>query len=158
MNLTKKQRETIRVLFGGKCAYCGVDLTGRWHADHVDPVERQFKFVRDKRDRLRMVATGKLYRPQNDRLENLYPACAPCNIDKHCSLLEAWRKRLEDLAENCRRNVSAFRHAERFGRVTIVGGPVVFWFEKYRSNLCDAEPPAGPLIKPGRDGQFGTRE
>lgn len=139
MTLTKKQRADLRMKFGGKCAYCGVELTGKWHADHVESVYREWKFVRDKDGRLRTATTGKLYRPENDRLDNFFPACAPCNIDKGASPLEEWRKRLEDLAENCRRNVSAFRHAERFGRVTIVAGPVIFWFEKYQAQHGQVE-------------------
>lgn len=40
MKLTKKQRAELRDKFGGRCAYCGVDLPERWHADHYEAVKR----------------------------------------------------------------------------------------------------------------------
>ena len=33
--LTPAKREQLRMMFGGKCAYCGCEFTGKWHADHV---------------------------------------------------------------------------------------------------------------------------
>ena len=44
MKLSKADRETVRMKFGGKCAYCGCDLPERWHADHFEPVVRELKF------------------------------------------------------------------------------------------------------------------
>ncbi|EQZ24729.1 hypothetical protein G977_04718 [Escherichia coli UMEA 3585-1] len=36
MALTKKQREKLRMKFGGRCAYCGCELTEKgWHAEVV---------------------------------------------------------------------------------------------------------------------------
>ncbi len=131
MKLSQKGRTSLRMKFGGKCGYCGRELPEKgWHADHIAPVARELKFARDKNDRTIMVATGRLYRPENDHEGNLMPACAPCNIDKSGSELEAWRDRLNRLSDNLRRNSSAFRHAERFGRVVIVVEPVKFWFER----------------------------
>src|SRR5208337_782788 len=129
------QREELRMMFGGKCAYCGCVLPEKgWHADHVEPVNRELGFATGKDGRTILVATGRFYRPQNDRLDNLFPSCAPCNIDKGGSRLEDWRRHLnERIVEGLRRNSSTFRHAERFGRVIIVPGPLVFWFEKYRA-------------------------
>jgi hypothetical protein len=133
MTITPRQREEIRMMFGGRCAYCGCLLDGKWHLDHVEPVERELKFAKNKDNRTVMVATGELYKPENDRIENLYPACVPCNIDKGSTPLEDWRTYLaERIVDGLRRNSSTFRHAERFGRVLITPGPLVFWFEKYR--------------------------
>jgi hypothetical protein len=128
--------------FGGRCAYCGIELPERgWHADHVEPVDRVLKMATDRLGNSKFVASGQLRNREADTIENLFPACAPCNIDKRSSPLYIWRKRLEDLANNCRRTVSAFRHAERFGRVTIVNGPVIFWFEKYQASARETAAP-----------------
>lgn len=96
MPLTKTQREALKPMFGGRCAYCGCELGDKWHADHVEPVYRNFD--------------GRLLNPHNERPDNYFPACVPCNLFK--SVL--------------------FRTAERFGLIQEVQKPVVFWFEQYQ--------------------------
>lgn len=60
MKLTKKQREVVYAMFGGRCAYCGCELPAKeWHADHKEPILRELEFARDKHGRTIMVATGK---------------------------------------------------------------------------------------------------
>ena len=143
MTLSKKQRAELRMKFGGKCAYCGCDLPEKgWHADHVEAVRREwwkpkqnFKWVmrEDGRgfDRIELPAEPAGFeRPENDTLDNLFPACAACNLDKHASSLEEWRKAIAHKVDVCRYD-SAFRHAERFGLIVEVKKPVVFWFEIY---------------------------
>jgi hypothetical protein len=121
MKLTKAQRETLRNLFGGRCAYCGNELGKTWHADHIEPVFRIW-WGKNK---------GKFERPHNDVLSNFYPACIPCNIHKHAMQLEDWRSYLEEQVDMARRNSAPFRHAERFGLITTSKEPIVFYFEKY---------------------------
>jgi hypothetical protein len=79
----------------------------------------------------KFVQTGESFFPENDRLGNFFPACRACNIDKSVYPLEDWRKLLEERPNVCRRNYSAFRHAERFGRIVVINEPVIFFFEKY---------------------------
>jgi 5-methylcytosine-specific restriction endonuclease McrA len=118
VNLTKKQREALRAKYDGRCAYCGEPLGDRWHADHLEPVRREWW----KKD-------GGMERPENDNLANLMPACAPCNIDKHAMPLEEWRKKLQRTTDVLTRNYPTYRHALRFGLVCEMGTPVVFLFE-----------------------------
>ena len=43
MQLSKPQRDVLRMKFGGMCAYCGSELPEKgWHADHVEPVLREW--------------------------------------------------------------------------------------------------------------------
>lgn len=119
MALSKKQRATLREKYGGKCAYCGQPLGNRWHADHVEPLERN--------DWLK-VPRGPNY-PHRDTLENMNPACAPCNIDKHSLSLESWRALMQRSNEVLMRDVSTFRRAVRYGLVTLSEKPIVFYFE-----------------------------
>ena len=128
--------------FGGRCAYCGCELPEKgWHADHVEPVRREWW-----KDRVKVTwgvgengglvkteekQTIGFERPQNDTLENLFPACQSCNLDKHAMSLETWRGVIAHKVQVCR-NTSAFRHAERFGLVAITEKPIVFWFEQYQ--------------------------
>ena len=158
MTLSKQNREKIRMMFGGRCAYCGRELPEKgWHADHVEPVLREWwkntKYWKELHGKKWSVdsVTGKLVsetvelekpgleRPENDTIENLFPACRACNIDKHASSLEVWRKQLQDTVNVCRRNYSAFRHAERFGLVAEVKKPVVFWFEQCEPERLNTE-------------------
>lgn len=134
MKLTKAQREQVRMKFGGKCAYCGCELPDRWHADHMEAVDRKMAYVPGKG----FVATGEMYKPQNDTFENLMPSCAPCNIDKHSMSLESWRRKLQDAANVLSRNYPTYRHALRFGLVRETGASIVFYFERVAEQEKDA--------------------
>ena len=127
--------------FGGRCAYCGCELTGKWHADHVEPVRRDWEYVKDedgnyvtKNGITQTRATGKLYEPQNDTEQNLFPACVRCNILKSCANLEGFRSMLVYFAHSIPtiQTYSHVHHLMRFGKLTIDTTPVVFWFEKYQ--------------------------
>lgn len=135
MALTKKQRAELRMKFGGRCAYCGCELTEKgWHADHVEAALRKWEFGERQADGTRRtVATGEFWRPENDALENLFPSCALCNLFKATFAVEDFRTQIAAQAERARAYSVNFRTAERFGLVEIVAKPVVFWFEKYQA-------------------------
>jgi 5-methylcytosine-specific restriction endonuclease McrA len=124
--LTKAQREQVRQMFNGRCAYCGEALSDRWHADHVESVNRKMIIVPGRG----FVPTGELWRPENDHIGNLMPACPPCNIDKHAMSLENWRQKLSRSVEVLTKNYPTFRHARRFGLVQETGATVTFYFER----------------------------
>lgn len=119
MALTKKQRAELREKFGGRCAYCGCQLGEKWHADHIEPIVRN--------DWLK-IPRGPDW-PERDTIENMNPACPPCNIDKHSLSLEHWRQMIERSNEVLMRDVSTFRRAVRYGLVTVNAPAVVFHFE-----------------------------
>lgn len=75
---------------------------------------------------------GEFYRPEAERLENMFPACAPCNLLKTSYSLEMFRKQVSLQVERGRKSSMNFRTAERFGLIEAVEKPVVFWFEKYQ--------------------------
>jgi hypothetical protein len=127
MNLNKKARAELAAKFGGRCAYCGTPLGERWHADHLEPVMRELKWVSGKG----LMTTGKLERPERDTLDNLMPSCGPCNIDKHSLTLEQWRVKLGGAPGVLARNSPTYRHAVRFGLVAEVTTAVVFYFERH---------------------------
>lgn len=139
MTITKRQREELRMKFGGKCAYCGCELGEKWHADHVQSVTRKLEIAKHKNGTSRFVSTGELWKPENDTFENLFPACAPCNLDKSSMGLEEWRGYLcQRITEGLLRNSPTVRHGVRFGKITINPGPIVFWFEKYQDVALSA--------------------
>lgn len=129
MKISKAEREKLKMKFGGVCAYCGQPLADRWHVDHIEAVEREMVFVREGH-RTRLKPTGKFHRPERDCIENMNPACAPCNIDKHAMSLESWRLKLQRACDVLTRNNPTYRHAIRFGLLAETDAAVVFHFER----------------------------
>lgn len=134
MALTKKQRSELRLKFGGRCGYCGCELPEKgWHADHVEAVLRKSEQCMKSAAKgiFKLKSTGEVFRPEADCFENLFPACAPCNLMKTSYSLEMFRKQVSLQVERGRRSSMNFRTAERFGLVEVVTKPIVFWFEQY---------------------------
>ncbi|ECI3889618.1 HNH endonuclease [Salmonella enterica subsp. enterica serovar Muenchen] len=134
MALTRKQRERLRMKFGGRCAYCGCVLPEKgWHADHVQAVLRKSERCMKAAEKgiFRLKSTGDVFRPEADCPENIFPSCAPCNLLKTTYSLEMFRKQVSLQVERGRRSSVNFRTAERFGLISVVNKPVVFWFEQY---------------------------
>jgi len=117
MKLNKIQREKLKQKYDGQCAYCGDELSDKWHADHLEAV------VRD-------LVTGKPEKPENDVYENLMPACTACNHNKRSMSLESWRDLLAHYRDvQVIRDCPQIRHLLRFGLVEFTQKPVVFYFE-----------------------------
>lgn len=134
MALTRKQRERLRMKFGGRCAYCGCELPEKgWHADHVQAVLRKSERCMKAAEKgiFRLKSTGDVFRTEADCPENIFPSCAPCNLLKTTYSLEMFRKQVSLQVERGRRSSVNFRTAERFGLISVVNKPVVFWFEQY---------------------------
>ncbi|MBR8034637.1 HNH endonuclease [Burkholderia vietnamiensis] len=134
--LTKAQRDELRGKYDGRCAYCGMPLSERWHADHFEPVRRDFKLV--ETDRGYRWRSGPPTRPEFDVVENFMPSCAPCNIDKHAMDLEEWRGKLSRTLDVLNKNYPTYRHARRFGLVVETAAPIVFYFEKVAAEAARA--------------------
>ncbi|MBZ6385512.1 MULTISPECIES: HNH endonuclease [Pantoea] len=135
MKLTPKQRGALRMKFGGRCAYCGCELPEKgWHADHVEAVLRVTEQCMKAAAKgiFKLKATGEVFNQGADCLDNLFPACAPCNLLKTSYSLEMFRKQVSLQADRGRRSSVNFRTAERFGLIEVVEKPVIFWFEKYQ--------------------------
>lgn len=128
MALTKSQRAALRMKFGGRCAYCGGELDERWHADHIEAIDRQW-----------WKPGSPATKPQLDVLENLNPACPPCNIDKHSMTLEAWRQLMQRSNEVLMRDVPTFRRAVRYGLVSLNSEPIVFYFERLAAQAQEGQ-------------------
>lgn len=135
MKLSKAEREAIRVKFGGRCAYCGIELTVKWHVDHVEAVVRIPGEVREGLGDLipTVVIKPRLLYPENDHRGNLFPACIRCNILKCAANIEGFRSILTYFARSIPsiKTYSHVHHLMRFGKLAIDSTPVVFWFEKY---------------------------
>lgn len=115
MRLTKAQRTTLYGMFDGRCAYCGEQLGERWHADHVDAVLRY---------------GNAMDRAENDRIENLMPSCAPCNLSKATYTLGQWRVALAKHVDSLNNYNTPYRLAKKYGLIVETAQSIVFHFER----------------------------
>ena len=109
----KIDRHAIYRKFGGRCAYCGREISFKeMQVDHYWP---RFLAHHQQED--------------NNREENLMPSCQKCNIHKHGWRPEEWRKELQLQVSRLRKNAQ-FDRALRFGQIEIKESPIQFFFEK----------------------------
>jgi len=107
--LTKKERELIFAKTNGRCAYCGTKLIIKsMTVDHVVPLRQGGA----------------------DELENMLPACRPCNHRKSSSTLESFRRQIEKSLSVFERDSVTYRNALRFGLIIPNEHDVIFYFEK----------------------------
>lgn len=78
MYISKKNRELIRLKFGGRCAYSGTPLEDDWQVDHIEPL------IRD-------AFTGIPLFPNAHREDNLVPVQKIINHYKGSLGLETFR-------------------------------------------------------------------
>lgn len=67
--MNKKDREQIFQKYGGRCAYCGCELTKGWH---ISKMLSEAPAVNE---------TGEIITP-NDTMDNKLPSCAKCNMSR----------------------------------------------------------------------------
>jgi len=123
---TKKERALIFNKYGGRCAYCGEELTKGWHVDEVKPILRNKVWCRKKR---KYIYNGTCKHPERLHIDNQMPACASCNINKHTSSLEEFRAMIAKFMNSLNRYSVQYRVAKRYGLIEEVPKPVVFYFE-----------------------------
>lgn len=132
MAISKKQRQQVYDKSGGVCWYCGEPLKKGWHVDHLEPVVRGSKVVKDNSNSPyshKLVSDGTMRKPELDTLTNMVPSCAPCNIFKFTYSIEDFRQEIEAQKVRVLKQSSGSRIAERFGILEIKNIPVKFWFE-----------------------------
>lgn len=123
----KPDRKRVYDKFGGKCAYCGCDLNGKFQIDHLIP---QSNFEWHIKNSFRVPSfLSHLTVSDVNHIDNLMPACASCNNYKRTFCLETFRSELQRQPEILRRDRPTVRLAERFGLIKIEEKQVVFHFE-----------------------------
>lgn len=109
------KREKVYSKFDGKCAYCGCELNGKFHIDHIEPIRRN--------------SNGSCLNPKNESLENMNPSCPSCNIMKHSMTLEQYRKSIKNFVTNLNKYNNQYKFAKKYGLVTENNIEVKFYFE-----------------------------
>lgn len=123
----KIDREKIYNKFGGKCAYCGIELNGKFQVDHIIAKERYInKCMNDEfPEFLKHLDISDI-----DHIDNLFPSCQSCNVYKHSYDLEFFRRNISRLIFQLNEHSAQFRMAKRYGLVNETGIEVEFYFEK----------------------------
>ncbi len=70
------KREAVFNKCGGKCAYCGCELSGKWQVDHA--ISKLYWFVKSVTDIDRV-----------NHISNLMPSCPECNHYKRAKCIES---------------------------------------------------------------------
>lgn len=129
---SKKQREIIFNKYGGKCAYCGVELEKGWHVDEIEPVRRNYKWNKEKRT-YETDKDNPFCHPERMHIGNQNPACASCNINKHNLSLEEFRNLIQGFMKHLNEVSTQYKLAKRYGLVTETNIKVIFYFETKKS-------------------------
>ena len=110
----KIDRTKVYDKFEGHCAYCGDEIKFKgFQIDHIHP---QF---------LAHFEPNK----DNNRLENLNPACPKCNKFKSSFRLEDYRRELSLQVPRLLNENAQFKRALKFGQIKLTQKPIVFFFE-----------------------------
>lgn len=116
MRLSKKQRDKLRFKYNGLCAYCGFELSEKWHADHLEPVIR--------------LQNGFLEYPDNDKLSNMMPSCSSCNLSKGRQEIEGWRLWIKGHINSLNKYHPIYKISKRYGLIIEIEKEIIFHFEK----------------------------
>jgi 5-methylcytosine-specific restriction endonuclease McrA len=124
----KSARKEVYDKCNGRCAYCGAELNGKFHVDHVVPQE-QFK----------QHISSSVYVPDFlkhlteydvEHIDNKLPACGSCNNYKSSMHLELFRSQIGELVTRLNKRFTQYKIAKRFGQVEEKETPIIFYFEK----------------------------
>ena len=127
LNMMKKtDRELIFNKYDGKCAYCGCELSKGWHADHIEPIVRDFIYNKNKQ---RFETNGIFRNPENENLQNYNPSCPSCNIQKNSYTLEQFRKNIKQFVNSLNQYSTQYKFAKKYGLVSETNIQVKFYFE-----------------------------
>lgn len=124
--MKKTDRELIFNKYDGKCAYCGCELIKGWHADHIEPIVRDFIYNRNKQ---RFETNGICRNPENENLQNYNPSCPSCNIQKNSYTLEQFREHIKQFVNSLNQYSTQYKFAKKYGLVSETNIEVKFHFE-----------------------------
>ena len=115
--IPKKTRELVLNKYGGKCAYCGCDLTlSNMQVDHIKSVYNS------------CIENGYVY-IQDDSFENLNPSCRQCNFYKGTLNIEQFRNKIKTILYETCQNTFQAKLAKKLGMMKVTQFDK-FYFEK----------------------------
>ena len=124
--MKKSDRGLIFNKYDGKCAYCGCELMKGWHADHIEPIVRDFIYNKNKQ---RFETNGFCRNPENENLQNYNPSCASCNIQKNSYTLEQFRENIKNFVNSLNQYSTQYKFAKKYRLIKETNTEVEFYFE-----------------------------
>ena len=116
----KINRQVVYDKCGGKCGYCGCDIT--FKEFQVDHIISQFHYK---------LKIHKKYTDNDDmnNIDNLLPTCRVCNKWKSSHSLEQFRKEIKEQIKRLNDYSPNYRFAKKYGLVSETPHEIVFYFE-----------------------------
>ena len=124
--MKKSDRELVFKKYDGKCAYCGCELIKGWHADHIEPILRDFIYNQNKQ---RFKTNGVFRNPENENLQNYNPSCPSCNIQKNSYTVEQFRENIKQFVNSLNQYSTQYKFAKKYGLVNETNIEIKFYFE-----------------------------
>jgi 5-methylcytosine-specific restriction endonuclease McrA len=106
--------------YGGKCAYCGCELTKSFHVDHIEPHWHNYTEEQAAKHKIKKGA---------DSIENMNPACPRCNKWKGTYSVDGFRREISLQIQRLNSYSPNYRLAKDYGLLSEAAKPVVFYFE-----------------------------
>ena len=116
--IPRKIRQELYEKYNHKCAYCGCEL------DYKDMQVDHVKSVYANTDISESMTVEEMY-----SIDNLLPACRPCNFYKGSMELEVFRSRLTTTMMDNIRKEFTYKLAVKYGLIKEFVEPVKFYFE-----------------------------
>ena len=129
--MKKEVRQQVYYKYGGRCAYCGQEISyEEMQVDHLVP-KRLFTAYDLSGDQLQEWFRKEFNAKSIDKddLSNLMPSCRSCNNYKGAEPLAYYRMWMKTIHERLNK-ISIFRIAVRFGIVKVKPFDGKFYFEK----------------------------
>ena len=115
--ISKKTREAVFNKYGGRCAYCGCELTPRtMQVDHIKSVYNS------------CLENGYVY-TQDDSFDNLNPSCRQCNFYKGTLDIEQFRNKIKTILYRTFQSTFQAKLAKKLGMMKVTQFDK-FYFEK----------------------------
>ena len=115
--ISKQQREAVFNKYGGRCAYCGCELTLRtMQVDHIKAVYTSY-------------LENDNVETQDDSLENLNPSCRQCNFYKGTLNIEQFRNKIKTILYRTFQSTFQAKLAKKLGMMKVTQFDK-FYFEK----------------------------
>lgn len=131
--MKKVDRQKVFDKYGGRCAYCGCELQKGWHVDEIEPIRRNWEYVKDSSGFKNKKKYTDCVHPERLNIGNQNPACASCNINKHSMSLEEFRSSIKQFIQSLSLYSTQYKIAKRFGLIEEIDNPVVFYFETIKN-------------------------